>query len=71
MAAAGELVVHPAPAVVLTIWQPAAVLLARAGGFGYLSDEERVDTEQAQLASNAAEDGVERARGRGYDATLV
>ena len=53
MAAAAELVAHPAPAVVLTIWQPAAVLLARAGGFGggYLSDEERVDAEQAQLAA--------------------
>jgi nucleotide-binding universal stress UspA family protein len=33
MAAAAELVAHPAPAVVLTIWQPVAVLLARAGGF--------------------------------------
>jgi nucleotide-binding universal stress UspA family protein len=70
MAAAAELVA-PAPAVVLTIWQPAAVLLARAGGFGgsYLSDEERVDAGQAQLASNAAEEGVERARAHGYDAS--
>ena len=53
----------PAPAVVLTIWQPAVVLLARAGGFGggYLSDEEQVDREQAQLA-DAGEEGVERAR---------
>jgi hypothetical protein len=57
--------------VVLTIWQPAAVLLARAGGFGgsYLNDEERVDAGQAQLASNAAEEGVERARTHGYDAS--
>jgi len=69
MAAAAELVA-PAPAVVLTVCQPAAVLLARAGGFGggYLSDEERVDAGQAQLASNAAEEGVERARAHGYDA---
>ncbi len=28
MAAAAALVVHPAPAVVLTIWQPAVVLLS-------------------------------------------
>ncbi len=71
MAAAAELVAHPAPAVVLTIWQPAAVLLARAGGFGagYLSDEEQVDAEQAQLARDAAEEGVERARTHGYDAS--
>jgi nucleotide-binding universal stress UspA family protein len=61
MAAAAELVAHPAPAIVLTVWQPAAVLLARAGGFGgsYLSDEERVDARQA---------GMERARAHGYDA---
>lgn len=71
MAAAAELVAHPASAVVLTVWQPAAVLLARAGGFGgsYLSDEERVDAGQAQLASNAAEEGVERACAHGYDAS--
>jgi nucleotide-binding universal stress UspA family protein len=69
IAAAAELVAHPAPAVVLTIWQPAAVLLARAGGFGgYLSDEGKVDGEQAQLAADAAEEGVKRARAHGYDA---
>ena len=70
MAAAAEIVAHPAPAVVLSIWQPAAVLLARAGGFGgsYLSDEGKVDAEQAQLAADAAEEGVERARAHGYDA---
>jgi nucleotide-binding universal stress UspA family protein len=68
---AAELVAHPAPAVVLTIWQPAAVLLARAGGFGggYMSDEERVNREEAQLARDAAEEGVERARDHGYDAS--
>jgi len=71
MAAAAELVAHPAPAVVLTIWQPAAVLLARAGGFGgsYLSDADDVDAEQAQLAADAAAEGVERAREHGYDAS--
>ena len=71
MAAAAELLAHPTPAVVLTIWQPAAVLLARAGGFGggYLSDEGRVDGEQAQLAGEAAEEGVTHAREHGYDAS--
>jgi nucleotide-binding universal stress UspA family protein len=70
MAAAAEIVAHPAPAVVLSIWQPAAVLLARAGAFGgsYLSDEGKVDGEQAQLAADAAEEGVERARAHGYGA---
>jgi nucleotide-binding universal stress UspA family protein len=72
MAAAAELVARPTPAVVLTVWQPTAVLLARAGGFGagYLSDEERVDAGQAQLAGDAAEEGVERARAHGYDASV-
>jgi nucleotide-binding universal stress UspA family protein len=70
MAAAAELVAHPAPAVVLAIWQPAAVLLARAGGFGgYLSNEDEVDGQQAQLARDAAEEGVARAREHGYDAS--
>jgi nucleotide-binding universal stress UspA family protein len=71
MTAAVELVAHPAPAVVLAIWQPAAVLLARAGGFGgaYLSDEGKVDGEQAQMAGEAAEEGVKRARDHGYEAT--
>jgi nucleotide-binding universal stress UspA family protein len=71
MTAAADLLVHPVPAVVLTIWQPASVLLARAGGFGagYLSDEEHVDAEQAQLAGGAADEGVERARAHGYDAS--
>jgi nucleotide-binding universal stress UspA family protein len=56
---------------VLTIWQPAAVMLAMAGGFGgsYLSDEAKVDSEQAQLAGEAAEEGVKRAREHGYDAS--
>jgi nucleotide-binding universal stress UspA family protein len=47
------------------------VLLARAGGFGggYMSDEERVNREEAQLARDAAEEGVERARDHGYDAS--
>jgi nucleotide-binding universal stress UspA family protein len=71
MAAAVELVAHPVPAVVLTTWQPAAVLLAKSGGFGggYLSDADQVDAEQARLAGAAAEEGVQRARDHGYDAS--
>jgi nucleotide-binding universal stress UspA family protein len=71
MAAASELVAHPAPACVLTVWQPAAVLLARAGGFGvgYISDEDQVDGQEEQLARSAAEEGTERAQDHGYEAT--
>jgi nucleotide-binding universal stress UspA family protein len=71
MRAAAELVAHPAPVVVLTIWQSAAVLLATAGGFGggYLSNEQQVDDEQEQLARDAAEEGVQRASAKGFDAS--
>jgi nucleotide-binding universal stress UspA family protein len=67
MVAAAQLVAHPAPSVVLTIWQPAAL----AGGFGggYLSDAGEVDAKQAQSAADAAEEGVQRAREHGYDAS--
>ncbi|MEA2200467.1 MAG: hypothetical protein QOI89_1063 [Solirubrobacteraceae bacterium] len=71
LVAGAELVAHPAAACVVTVWQPASVLLARAGGFGasYLSDEERVDGEEEQLARQAAEEGVELARAQGFEAT--
>jgi nucleotide-binding universal stress UspA family protein len=69
MAAAAALIARPAPAVVLTIWQPAAMLLAKAGGFGgsYMSNEGQVDGEEQQSARDAAEEGAER--GLGYDAS--
>jgi nucleotide-binding universal stress UspA family protein len=71
MGAAAELVVHPAPACVLTVWQPASVLLARAGGFGgsYLSDEDRVDEDEQKLAGQAAAEGEQLARDHGFEAT--
>jgi nucleotide-binding universal stress UspA family protein len=71
MAAATELVARPAPAVILTIWQPAVVLLARAGGFGinYVSNEDEVDETEARLAAEVAQDGAKRAAEHGYDAT--
>jgi nucleotide-binding universal stress UspA family protein len=55
----------------LTVWQPAAVLLARAGGFGgsYLADEDRVDADEEKLAGQAAEDGEQLAREHGFEAT--
>jgi nucleotide-binding universal stress UspA family protein len=47
------------------------LLLAKAGGFGggYLSNEQQVDTEQEQLARDAAEEGVQRAGTLDYDAS--
>jgi nucleotide-binding universal stress UspA family protein len=68
MVSTRELIAQPAPVVVLTIWQPASALLAQAGGWGYLSNEAQVDGDQVQLARAAAEEGVERARGAGFEA---
>lgn len=68
MAAAGELIARPVPAVVLTVWQTAAALLARAGGFavGY-GDERQFDAEETRLAWEAAEDAAARGRELGYE----
>jgi nucleotide-binding universal stress UspA family protein len=71
MAAASELVAHPVPAVVLTIWQPAAVLIARGGGFAasYVSNEDEVDRQEESLAAEASREGVSRAQAHGYEAS--
>jgi nucleotide-binding universal stress UspA family protein len=68
MAAAGELIARPVPAVVLTVWQTAAALLARAGGFavGY-GDEQQFDAEEIRLAWEAAEEAAARGRELGYE----
>ncbi len=70
MAAARELIARPVPAVVLTVWQTAAALLAQAGGFavGY-GDEQQFDTEEAKLAWDVAEEAAARGRELGYEAT--
>ena len=57
LAAAGELVVHPADAVVLTVWTPAAVQLARAGSFVVaIPNEGEVDEQEAEFAQRIAAD---------------
>lgn len=68
MAAAGELIARPVPAVVLTVWQTAAALLARAGGFavGY-GNEQKFDAEETRLAWEAAEEAAARGRELGYE----
>ena len=61
MAAAGELIARPAPAVVLTVWQTARVLLARAGGFAVgFGDEQQFDAQEAKLAWQAAQEAAAR-----------
>jgi predicted outer membrane repeat protein len=70
IAAAGELIARPAPAIVLTIWQTAAALLAQAGGFAVgFGDEQQFDAGEAGFAWQAAEEAASRARELGYEAT--
>jgi nucleotide-binding universal stress UspA family protein len=69
LAAAVELI-KPADAVVLVVWMPAAVQLARAGSFVVaVPNEGEIDDQEAMIAQQIAEEGAAGARGRGYNAT--
>jgi nucleotide-binding universal stress UspA family protein len=68
LTAAAELI-KPADAVVLTVWTPAAVQLARAGSFIVaIPNEGEVDDQEAASAQEIAEEGAAGARRRGYNA---
>jgi nucleotide-binding universal stress UspA family protein len=69
LGAAGELL-KPGDAVVLVVWTPAAVQLARAGSFIVaIPNEGEVDEREAAIAQQLAEEGAEKARRHGYNAT--
>ena len=69
LAAAVE-VIKPADAVVLVVWTPAAVQLARAGSFVVaIPNEGEIDDEEAASARRIAEEGAAGARTRGYNAS--
>jgi nucleotide-binding universal stress UspA family protein len=58
-----------ADAVVLTVWTPAEVQLARAGSFVVaIPNEGEVDEREAEFAQRIAEEGAAGARTRGYNA---
>jgi nucleotide-binding universal stress UspA family protein len=71
LAAVAELVAHPADAVVLTVWTPATILLARGGSLGtaYVPNEGQIDEQEAAAAQRIADEGAEGARRRGYNAS--
>ena len=71
LVAAAELVAHPADAVVLTVWTPATILLARGGSLGtaYVPNEGEIDAQEAAAAQRIADEGAEGARRRGYNAS--
>lgn len=69
LAAAVE-VIKPADAVVLVVWTPAVVQLARAGSFLVaIPNEGEIDEQEAASALRIAEEGAAGARTRGYNAT--
>ena len=65
-----ELVMHPADAVVLSVWTPVAVQLARGGSLlTVVPNEGQLDEEEIAAAQRIAEEGAAGASGRGYNAT--
>jgi nucleotide-binding universal stress UspA family protein len=69
LSAAGELL-KPCDAVVLVVWTPAAVQLARAGSFVVaVPNEGEIDEQEAARARQIAEEGAAVARTRGYNAS--
>jgi nucleotide-binding universal stress UspA family protein len=70
LAAAAELVARPADAVVLTVWMPLAVRLARGGSLMTLMPNEgEADEQEAATAQRIADEGAEDAGRRGYHAS--
>jgi len=70
LSVAGELVMHPVEAVVLVVWTPIAVQLARAGSLlADVPNEGEMDEEEIAAAQRIADEGTEGARRRGYNAS--
>jgi nucleotide-binding universal stress UspA family protein len=68
LTAAAELI-KPADAVILAVWMPAAVQLARSGSFIVaVPNEGEFDDQEASYARRIAEEGAVGARTRGYNA---
>ncbi len=62
--------IKPADVVVLTVWTPAAIQLARAGSFIVaIPNEGEVDEQEAATARQIAEEGAAGARSHGYNAS--
>jgi nucleotide-binding universal stress UspA family protein len=62
--------IKPGDAVVLVVWMPAAVQLARAGSFVVaVPNEGEIDAQEAARAEQIAGEGAAAARERGYHAT--
>src|ERR1700761_7482197 len=69
LSAAVELVMHPADAVVLAVWTPVAIQLARGGSLlAVVPNEGELDDEELAAAQRIADEGAAGAQSRGYNA---
>ena len=69
LTAAVELI-KPGDAVVLAVWMPASIQLARAGSFLIaVPNEGEIDEQEEAAARKIAEEGAAGARERGYNAS--
>ena len=70
LSVAVELVMHPADAVVLVVWTPIAVQLARGGSLlAAVPNEGEMDEQESAAAQRLADEGAEGAKRRGYNAS--
>ena len=72
LSVAVELVMHPADAVVLVVWTPIALQLARGGSLLVaVPNEGQMDEEEVAAAQRLADAGAEALRRRGYNASAL
>jgi nucleotide-binding universal stress UspA family protein len=70
LSGAVELIMHPADAVVLVVWTPVAVQLARGGSLlAAVPNEGQMDEEEIAAAHRIADTAAEGLSGRGYNAS--
>ena len=73
MRAAANLIDHPVDAVVITVWETVATRLALSGAFaaGNTTGGADLDAEEESFAKSVAEEGAQRARDHGYNASAL
>jgi len=71
MRAASRLIERPVEAIVITVWETVATRLMLSGAFaaGFTSGGADLDAEEQAFAKSVAEEGAQRAREHGYDAS--
>jgi nucleotide-binding universal stress UspA family protein len=73
MRAAADLIGRPVDAVVITVWETVATRLALSGAFvaGITTGGGDLDSEEEAFAKSVAEEGAQRAREHGYNASAL